>query len=60
MDELPDWYLDFEVSDNYYFASTSRGGLHGAGTVFRLNLDGSPGYTMNVAPGMSWGLAAGC
>jgi len=50
-DGLQDWYLDFEVSDNYYFGSTSRGGLHGAGTVFRLNLDGSPSYTMNVVPG---------
>ena len=55
-DGLQDWYLDFEVSGDSYFASTSRGGLHDAGTVFRLNLDGSAGYTVNVDPGDGLGI----
>jgi len=46
-DFLEDWHLDIQISGDNIFGTTARDGLYGAGTVFRLNTDGT-GYTALV------------
>jgi len=42
-----DWYLEFTVSGDKIYGSTSSDGQYGGGTVFRLDTDGT-GYTVLV------------
>ena len=44
-DGLQNWHLDILVSGDKIFGTTARDGKYGAGTVFRLNTDGT-GYTV--------------
>lgn len=54
----PDWYLEFEVSGTNYFGSTSGGGLYDAGTVFKLNAEGT-GYTILANVSVEDGIGVG-